>query len=164
MKTYENARIRVTLTDEQSANFDDCRATILSHAMRILGNRSEVALLEQEKPTEREIRNEAFDILVHEHLQQYCRYNYGELVMRMMGGHRLSDGMHRDIENARAYATTEIERNPAPYIKQAVELWHERQQLEMRYRHRFADQEWNIEIIGDMPEQIGMCRYQEVTA
>jgi hypothetical protein len=164
MKTYENARIRVTLTDEQSANFDDCRATILSHAMRILGNRSEVNILENEQPEEREIRNEAFDILKHEHLQEHCHYNYGELLMRMMGGHRMSDGMHRDIENANIYASEMLERNPAPYLERAKQSLADRQQLELRYRHRFADQNWDIQIIGDMPEQIGMCRYQEVVA
>lgn len=164
MKTYENTRIIVRLTDEQSGAFNDSRALILSHAMRILGNRSEVALLEQEAPTERELRNEAFDILVHEHLQQYCRYDYLNLVSRMNMGARLSDGMMRDIENARAYAERELEYNPEPYLEQAHQQWNERQQIELRYRHRFADQDWDIEIIGTMPEQIGMCRYQEATS
>lgn len=163
MKIYENDRIRVKVTDEQSAAFDDNRALILSHAMRILGNRSEVALLEREEPTESEIVNEAFDIIFHEHLQQHCHYEYMSVVSRMNMGARMSDGMKRDIENARTYASSEIERNPEPYIEQARQLLDQEKQLELRYRHRFADQDWDIEIIGDMPDQIGLCRYQEAT-
>ena len=65
--------------------------------------------------------------------------------------------MMRDIESARAYAFSEMGRNPEPYIEQAQQLLDERKQLELRYRHRFADQNWDIKIIGDMPEQIMNC-------
>jgi len=48
MPVYENSRIRVTVSNEISARFDNSRALILSQAMVILGNRSEAGLLEAE--------------------------------------------------------------------------------------------------------------------
>jgi hypothetical protein len=160
MKTYENARIRVTLTEEQSARFDDRRDIILSHAMSVLGNRAEAAILETETVSDAEATESAVEELTYQYLSEHCRYNLGETLMRMNGGHRMSEGMSADVSAARAYARNELLNNPS-----LVELGRKsltlRAEDEKQYRRARGNSEWQIEIIGSMPKQIGMCRYQE---
>ncbi len=164
MKTYENRTIRVTLTDEQSARWNDCRATILSHAMVVLGNRSEGKIVATETPTDEEIRTEAIERLRDEFILEHCRYNPCDVLMRLATGRIMSAGMWRDVETAVAHAHEEIERNPLPHLTSAREALQRRIDDEIRYRRSRANSEWNIEIIGIMPSQIGMCRYQEANA
>ena len=161
MKTYENARIRVTLTDEQSQKWHDSRALILSHAMSVLGNRSEAKILETETVSDDEATVSAIEELTYQYLSEHCRYNLSETLMRMNGGHRMSEGMSADVSAARAYARNELLNNPS-----LVELGRKSLNLaamhEKQYRAARGNSEWQIEIIGDMPEQIGMCRNLEV--
>jgi len=162
MKTYENARIRVTLTDEQSAKWNDRRDLILSHAMSVLGNRSEAKILETETVSDDEATASALDELTYQYLSEHCRYSLAETLMRMNGGHRMSEGMSADVSAARAYARNELLNNPS-----LVELGHKSLSFaamhEKQYRINRGNSEWQIEIIGAMPAWIGMCRYQEAT-
>ncbi len=160
MKIYENARIRVTLTDEQSARFNDRRDLILSHAMRVLGHRSELSILATETVSDDEARTETMEILTYQYLSEHCRYNLGETLMRMNGGHRMSCGMSADVDAAHAQARNELIENPA-LIELGRKSLADKLNLDRKYSGRIASSEWQIEIIGDMPKQIGMCRYQE---
>lgn len=160
MKTYENARIRVTLTDEQSAKWNDRRDLILSHAMSVLGNRSEAAILETETVSDDEANESAIEELTYQYLSEHCRYNLAETLMRMNGGHRMSEGMSADVSAARTYARNELLNNP-DFIELGRKSLMMRADDEKQYRRARGNSEWQIEIIGLMPKQIGMCRYQE---
>lgn len=167
MKIYENSRIRVTLTDEQFEQFGGGRATILSHAMVVLGNRSEAALLdvENEQPIDAEIRTSALENIMVDYLAEHAHYNVNDILSRMMAGRIMSQGMERDIEIATAFATTELRENPNhPELATARESLVRRIEDEKKYRKSRANSGWQIEIIGPMPTQIGMCRYQAVAA
>jgi hypothetical protein len=77
----------------------------------------------------------------------------------------MSEGMQRDVSAATVYATTELRENPNhPAISDARESIINRIEVEKKYRESRANSDWEIEIIGTMPSQIGMCRYQEVAA
>lgn len=157
MKIYENSKIRVTLTNDQSAKFDDCRDLILSHAMSILGNRAKAAILETETVSDAEANEAAIEELTYQYLSEHCHYDLGETLMRLNGRHRMSEGMAADVEAARAYACNELLNNPdlVELGRKSLEL---RAEDEKQYRRARGDSEWQIEIIGSMPEQIGMCR------
>jgi hypothetical protein len=167
MQTFENNRIRVTLTDEQFASFGGGRATILSHAMMVLGNRSEAALLdsENEQPTDDEIIKTALDDIMIEYLADHCRYDITDTIMRYITARIMPEGMKREIESAVAYAQNELRENPNhPALAAARESIVRRIEDEKNYRKSRARCNWQIDIIGDMPDQIGMCRFQEVAA
>ena len=167
MQTFENGRIRVTLTDEQFDSFGGGRATILSHAMMVLGNRCEAALLdsENEQPTGAEIIKTALDDIMIEYLSEHCRYNVNETIMRYITARIMPQGMRREIESAIAYAQNELCENPKhTALSAARESLIRRIEDEKTYRKSRARCNWKIEIIGPMPEQIGMCRFQEVAA
>lgn len=198
--TVVNARIRVTTSEE---DFDKHgRATILSDAMRQLGNTAELKLVESEPITEDQVREAAYDILVVEYLKEHCNSDFHKTIMRMHGGHRMSQGMQNDVAEARAYADGVMSpitncqlmnrmselmdenegRDPHPReikklrlqrnldglsadtaIEAAYEVLQSGRENELAYRDHFANfrNAWKIEIIGDMPEQIGMCRYEK---
>lgn len=158
-KIYENAKIRVTLTDEQSLKFDDDRAFILSHAMRVLGNQSEVRLLTTETHNENDVEAAAINELTYAYLSEHHRYNMAETIMRMNGGHRMSQGMVADVEAAKMYARHEMINNPERTITIGTRALELETDDEIQYRNRFANSTWDIQVIGEMPEQIGMCRY-----
>ena len=160
MKTYENTRIRVTLTDEQSAKWNNRRDLILSHAMSVLGNRSEAKILETETVSDDEAAASAIEALTYQYLSEHCRYNLAETLMRMNGGHRMSTGMSSDVSAAKTHARNELLNNPS-----LVDLGRKSLSFatmhEIQYRTARGNSEWQIEIIGEMPTWIGMCRYQE---
>jgi hypothetical protein len=162
MKIYENTTIRVFLTDEQSEQWGHCRADILSHAMSVLGNRSEAALISAEPITPPEIMDRAIEDLTVNYLVDHCRYNANEVIMRMTTGRGVSGGMQRDVETARAYATSELRENPSPHLSAARNALKRLLGEEQKYRNSRARSDWRIDIIGIMPTQIGMCRYREV--
>lgn len=196
--TVVNARIRVTTSEEDFKKYG--RATILSDAMRQLGNASELKLIESEPITEDQVRAEAYDILVFEYLKEHCHYDLQKTLIRMHGGHRMSRGMQNDVDEARAYAdgimfpisndqlmrrmsklmAENKGRYPHPRelkkirlqrnldgltadaaIEAACKTLQAQRKTELGYRDHFANfrNDWKIEIIGDMPEQIGTCRY-----
>lgn len=159
MKIYENARIRVTLTDEQSAVWNDRRDRILSQAMSILGNRAEIKILETETISDEEAIATAIEELAYQHLTEHCRYNISETLMRMKGGHMMSEGMAADVAAARAYARNEL-RNDPTLIEAGRAALLLRTMTEKNYRQSKGHSDWQIEITGDMPEQIGLCRYR----
>lgn len=164
MKTFENGTIRVNLTDEQFESFGGGRSDILSHAMMVLGNRSESALMENETPDENDIKKTAIENLTIDFLSDHCHYNVNDIIMRMTTGRIMSQGMQRDVETARAYAEREFTENPTPALTAARESIARQIESERSYRRSRSNCGWQIEIIGVMPQQIGMCRYQEVAA
>lgn len=195
----ENHRLRVTLPKEEFERIG--RYGVFNNAMRMLGARSELSLLEKESIPESEIVAAAREKLVFDHLSEHCRYNLNETLMRMDGGHRMSPGMAEDVARAKAYAdgvlspiSAEQLRNwySARYeagnepnrreldiqrlragrginedaekiLAEAAEELEKSRHHEKEYRSRFTGlcKGWDIEIIGEMPEQIGLCRYQQ---
>ena len=126
MQTFENDRIRVTVSDELAKQYDAeyiahlqgkqtpeqiLRGLVLSDAMSILGNSSEAALLESEPITGQQIEDRAIELLTIQHLIEHCRYNVGETLMRMNGGHRMSLGMAADVDAANSWARNELRTN-----------------------------------------------------
>jgi hypothetical protein len=49
-------------------------------------------------------------------------------------------------------------------LEEALRCVSSRYNVEVSYRRRVADMDgWEIEVIGEMPEKIGFCRYREAT-
>ena len=120
MKTAQNDKIRVTVTDEIWSSYaakaewtaklstqtpeQATRGMILSAAMEKIANAQEAARLGCRKPTMDQVMERARRILVWEYLAENCRYDLQETVFRMENGHRMSEGMAMDVAQARAYA------------------------------------------------------------
>ena len=210
--TVENTRIRVTVSNDiwesyrKSANHQsrmtgvECetvmRGLVLSSAMNKLGNASEAELIKGVEVTDQEVLEAAKKLLIVEHLENNSCAK--DVVMRFLGGHRLSPRMVEDVALATAYAESQLsslqshdktdlacslfadeqqnsrrkqklfETRTQPVTKEGERALNEaRESLqglldnEKWYRQKFANQEgWQIEVIGTMPEIIGMCRYQ----
>jgi putative transposon-encoded protein len=157
MTIFENNRIRVEITDEQSAAWNHDRAKILSRAMQILGNRSESQCMESDVYTDEEYIAEGISAFVSDYLVEKFPDNCGEILMRMRENRRLAPGMVRGIAGANAFANSKPRDEIINRGKKSIEY---DIATEKNYRHRFDKNDWKIEIIGDMPEQIGMCRYK----
>jgi len=161
MKKYENKKIRVMLTEAQSSKFCDDRATILSYAMRILGNRSEIKIAANEQQiAETEIYSYAYDALVYNYLAENTTCRLEDVLYRLHGGHRLPGRMASEVAAAMAFAKTELERNPN-LLKSAADDLSKFGDAENKFRSAIANTDWRIEIIGDLPRQIGSCRMQQ---
>jgi len=160
MKTYENERIRVILTDEQAEKWEDRRDLILSHAMSILGNRSEARILESEIVSDDEAKASALDELTYQYLAEHGRYNLNETIMRMGIGRAMPVGMWGDVNAAREYAKLELMNDPG-LIELGRKFIESARFNEIQYRKGRGSSDWQIKIIGKMPKQIGMCRYQD---
>ncbi|OAI04893.1 hypothetical protein [Methylomonas methanica] len=130
MRTVENARIRVTVSDAQwdayvkrvpdhlltqtlpsgDTRHHDLnaivRGRILSDAMEIIGNQSEAALLDREPfaLTAQEVHDIAFNVYMSHWLRNHSKYGEGVTLGRYVAGKRLSGGMAHEIDAARAYA------------------------------------------------------------
>jgi len=156
-KIYENKRIRVELTDEQAAKFDNDRGKILSRAMQILGNQSEAQQMDSDPVTENECFDEGLKSYLYDYLTEKHPDNVGEIIYRLTNGHRIPKRWAMSISGGKAKATSQQRDDIIKRGKQAIES---ELILEKTYRHRFDNSDWNIEIIGDMPEQIGMCRFK----
>jgi hypothetical protein len=183
MQTFENNRIRVTVSDDVAAKYYErsfylahiqgtqtheqiLRGLILSDAMSILGNASELEILEAlggaNAIRDMDIENTALDMLTYEYLAEHCRYNLSETLMRMAGGHRMSEGMEADVYSAKLYAVRELTNNPKPAMGRAEKTLKYLKQCEINYRRAKSSREgFEIEIIGPMPEHIGLCRFDE---
>jgi hypothetical protein len=159
--TVINDRLRVTLPVSEFRGRQD----VFAAAMRVLAHRLELQIPTPE-PTEAEIQEYAIENLTHEYLVEHCRYNVGETIMRMMGGHRMSEGMAADVEAARSAARRELRENPEHHMNEARQQIQNNLDSDYQYHTSIARccQNWKIEIIGPMPTQIGMCRFQGVAA
>lgn len=157
MPVFENKRIRVELTDEQAAKFDNDRGKILSQAMRILGNQSEAQQLDADIYTADECFEEGLQSYFYDYLAKQHPDNVGEIIHRLNNKHRIPQRWAMSISGAKAHASAQPRDEILKRGKQAIEA---EQTLEKKYRHRFDDSDWKIEIIGDMPDQIGMCRFK----
>lgn len=204
--TVSNDRLTVTLPTEEFERIG--RYGVFNNAMRMLGNRSEARLLHTEPIDPTEILDFARENLVHEYLQEHCRYNLGETLMRMNNGYRMSSGMAEDVSKAQAYAngilnpisqedllawvssyfkenlcdTPQQEREyrrqvallelkrgngypaeAASALAAAAESLQQLRDNELEYRTAIGGtcKGWKIDITGPMPDQIGLCRYQE---
>lgn len=157
--TVTNDRLRVTLPGSEFVS----REQVFTVAMRVLGHRYETTMPPVE-PTDEEIEQAAFDGLMYEFLAEDCRYNLGEVIMRLRGGHKMSEGMSAAVEAAGVRARHEFRNNPAPHLAEAKQRLTDVLNLDARYHAMIAAwcPNWQIEIIGDMPDQIGMCRYNAV--
>ena len=179
MQTFHNETIQVTVSDEVVARYlgraahvariqggqtpeQVLRGLILSDAMSILGNKSELSILENEPITDQEIESRAIELLTIQHLIEHCRYNVGETLMRMNGGHRMSLGMSADVSAAGAWARNELRTSRAESMEMGKKSIMDEREMALRYRRAKADRAgFQIEIIGPMPAGIGLCRYQE---
>ena len=157
MKIFENKRIRVELTDEQAAKFDNDRALILSHAMKILGNQSESQLIDQDTYTDEEYFNEGVHAYFFDWLAEENPENVGEIIYRLENNHRIPRRWSMSISGAHAHASSHTQDEIIERGRQAIKS---DLAIEKKYRSRFDTSDWNIEIIGDMPEQIGTCRFK----
>ena len=158
--TVQNARIRVTLPADEFNNIGKCET--LNWAMRVLGNRVESGLMETETLNNDNENNRAvFDFFVHKYLMEHGRYRIEQIWLRYVGGHRMSDGMAADISAAQSYALTMINTPAAKEILTDIEKFNIHMHLsEIQHRRLIGDCDWKIEIIGEMPNQIGLCRYE----
>lgn len=219
MLTFENSRIRVTVTTAIASQFagntmrgkneteeQAFRGRILSCAMDKLGNNSELALMYKEGICTDDVFSVAFMSLMCQHLERRGKYNVDDVLYRYLLGSRMSEGMAHEKDLAVAYAqgilaplSDDLSRNEleqyvlrsAPdvpldsramdTIKQkmllrrnasnedatvaladAVTAVLTRKQVEMQYRESRASMSgWMIEIIGDLPDQIGVCRVSQ---
>lgn len=230
MITVQNDRIRVTVTQDVGKSFATAaerlahaqvlpsgdvrvhspeqiqRGLILSEAMSKLGNASELKFLENEEPDSFEVTKLAKLTLMRNYLEQYGRYNADDAMMRYEEGHRMSQGMQRDVMEAEAYAqgqlapisdedartdlinyvlecvasgteptqrelhfkkklmdmktTGALGDEAASAVAEAADALNFFHEIELRYRKAHANMDgWQIEVIGDMPDQIGLCRY-----
>lgn len=157
MPIFENNRIRVMLTDEQATAWGNDRAKILSRAMQILGNRSEAQCMESDVYSDEEYITRGLSAFVSDYIVEKFPDNCGEILMRMRENRRLAPGMVRGITAANAIANSKPREEIIDRGKKSIEF---DLKTEKPYRHRFDKNDWKIEIIGDMPEQIGMCRYK----
>lgn len=176
---FENDRIRVTVPPididemwehaEYAAQLQGrqtkeqaLRGLVLSHAMSILGNRSELQKLESEEFTEEAIKKAALNLLFVGYLQEpgHCSYNLSELLTRVNGGHRLSPGMESTVDAARTYAVKYAGDNPVDAYKIGLEALQFSKSADVRYRTNRSRSNWEIEIKTpeNMPDQIGLCR------
>ncbi len=179
MITVQNDRIRVTVSDDVAAEYSERsiylahiqgtqtpeqiqRGLVLSDAMSILGNSSEVTILESEPITEHEIEDRVIELLTIQHLIEHCRYNVGETLMRMNDGHRMSLGMEADVEAARSWAHNKLRTNRSESMEIGKKSIIDERDRNLRYRQAKSNRDgFQIEIIGPMPSEIGLCRYQE---
>lgn len=165
--TVENHTLRVTLPSDEFEKIG--RYGVFNDAMRMLGNRSEAAILKNEPVDDDEVFLLARSSLVTEWIVENGRYNTNETLMRMDGGYRMSIGMQRDVDRARAYADKIMNTDGDPQAIDALinarAILERERAIELKYRNAISTwcHGWNIEIIGEMPEQIGMCRYREVS-
>lgn len=130
MKTVQNARIRVTVSDAQWQAYANrvpshslkqtlpsgdvrhhsldgiVRGRILSDAMEIIGNRSEALLLDQEpfRLSDQEVHDIAFNVYMSHWLRDHSKFGDGVTLGRYLNGKRLSRGMAYEMDAARAYA------------------------------------------------------------
>lgn len=202
--TCGNGTIVVTLSTEEFAEIG--RYGVFNDAMRMLGNRSEAAILEIEPVAPAEIMGIAREQLIYEYLSEYGHCDITETLKRLHGGHRMGPSMQEDVAKARAYADGIL--NPITHDdlrEWAVEFFRNNQannsRHDLEYRRQFKIQQlrlgdgrdaaellakiaerlerdrkfehsrrqaignthrgWKIEIVGQMPEQIGLCRYQQ---
>lgn len=153
--TVENGRLRVTLDKFEFEKIG--RYGVFNDAMRMLGNKSEAAILEQEPIIDDKIMTQAIEIAFADYLHDHCHYNVSETLMRYDGGHRMSEGMQADVSAARSYANTHW-RDYSTNAKTGLKTMRD---YELKYRRAVEGLcgGWKIEIIGAMPEWIGMCRY-----
>jgi hypothetical protein len=158
MPIFENSRIRVNLTDEWAAAWGNDRAKILSRAMEILGNRSEAQCMGSDIYTDEEYIAEGISAFISDYIVEKFPDNCGEILMRMRENRRLAPGMIRGIAGANAFANSKPREEIIDRGKKSIEF---DISIEKKYRHRFDKNDWKIEIIGDMPEQIGLCRYKK---
>lgn len=215
MFTVENARLRVTVSDEVVARFQGgprgrhetedqaLRGRILSNAMEKIGNQSELALMYSEGVSTDEVFKVAFMDLFRQYLERRGKYNVCDVVGRYLLGARMSEGMALEKDLAVAYAhgvlapvsddesrkelqDYVLSMHPgAPLDARAVDTIKQKMMLrrnaagecatkaladaaatvltfhqaEMRYRNARSNMEgWTIEIIGEMPDIIGVCR------
>jgi hypothetical protein len=114
-------------------------------------------------PTDAEIMECAMEQLVYEYLAENCRYNLSETIMRMNGGHRMSEGMSADVAAATVQARAELRDNPKPHLDDARHYLLTKIANDRDYHGKIASwcKVWTIEIIGPMPDQIGTCEYRE---
>lgn len=221
MQTFQNSRIRVTVSNNIVAEFSRqitlcslgknetpeqaVRGRILSAAMSKLGNRSELTHMNNEQIENEDVIKVAHSILMHQYLEEHSKYNVNETLFRYTNGHHLFEGQALEIDSANAYAKGVLSpmsaqesrkeiikylslgkndtANPrtiktiskrmalfsnaadvsaAQAILESANSLFYQKQVEMDYREKMArDDGWTIEVIGDLPEIIGVCRVSQ---
>ena len=121
MHTFENQKITVTITDSIYQEMKDSapitndaneleiivRGLVLSRAMEKLRHQDELQELieKQNKPVpEHVVIEHARKILIEQYLEEHCKYNINEVLFRMDHNKPMSEGMHLQVEEAKAYA------------------------------------------------------------
>jgi len=177
MITIKNERIAVTVSKaafdailstkkdiiHKHSNGDSCvetahdqtRGHFLDRAMRVIGNTSELSLIKDNEVSDEEVEVLAQQIAILRYLDEHGKYSADETMMRGLGGHRMSLGMSLDWSNA---LKAEVFQSDLDAAKHSILTMRE---TEMRYRSGQSNGHGMvIEVIGSLPEQIGLCRVQ----
>lgn len=120
MQTFQNSRIRVTVSEKIVAKFASqitpaflgkhekpeqaVRGRILSAAMTKLGNLHELANVRNEQVDNRKVIELAHNILARHHLLRHSKYDINNLLFRYENGYLLTQGQSLEISRANAYA------------------------------------------------------------
>ena len=157
--TCRNKRLEVTLPKETFEQLG--RERVFTVAMLTLGNQSELKLLRKETSYEDYLLKTAAEAAFADALLQNCRHDFLETIRRYHGNHRLSIGQQADID----LALSEAEKNIADPEKRQryIDIAKGSAETELNYRTKMSKNDWHIQIIGNMPEQIGTCRFQQKT-
>lgn len=160
--TFENAKIRVTIPvavwerrmAEYGATAQHVRGTILSDAMAQIGYRwTEQELRGLPEPTETECRAWAEDsIFIREIFHGQHPYSPVD-IMRRIGGN-MSAGMASVVAEARKIARETVTADDIEAARKKIVEGRARDAHFYRARGNWPG--WEIEVIGELPKQIGM--------
>lgn len=177
MITIQNERICVTVSESafntvletkndiehlrrRSENYTETayqqtRSHFLSRAMEVIGNTSELGIIKNESTDDIGVSELAKKIAIFRYLEKNGKYKTDETMLRGLGGHRMSLGMASEWNCA---INTEIQQSDIDQARENIGLF---RQAEIRYRQAKSNGSGMvIEVIGDLPEQIGFCRVQ----
>lgn len=178
--TCGNGTLVVTLPTDEFARVG--RYGVFNSAMRMLGNRSEAKILDSEPINSAEIMRLAHESLVFDYIRKHCVRYCKQILIRMPAGRIMTPSMEADVAKADAYADGVL----SPITHEQLQDWAREMRLGVNgptadivlaevteYLERYRQLElerrrvignsclgWRIEIVGKMPERIGLCRYQ----
>lgn len=172
MKTVENKTIRVTVSDELYSKYlknngsktetleQRARGEILSDAMRCIGNSHELIFMELEAQMGFDSRyDEIVDYLIAKYICEHHELESSEILMRYFEGHRMSERMRSIVIVAQVNALNALKNNREDVLNEFKIFAKHKFNIESNYRRRFSKiNGMEIEILGKLPQQIGLCR------
>lgn len=170
---FVNDRISVTIPDSTwtryveraQGNETAARGHVLSDAMVRLAHAWERDHWTPTEASDADVRELALRILTMQYFRdgnpgETCAYDVGRLLERWDAGAMMSPGQIEVMKNhARAWALNNLDEAALDRARANIALGDE---IDRRYHEKRAmtgGDGWEIEIIGPMPSQIGLCRY-----